>query len=61
MDFVQNFPAVSILLCLFAGIISSGLRKNAARFVNKALLLTEIVLNACVLLYTVRTGRPMFM
>ena len=44
MDFVQNFPAVSILLCLFAGIISSGLRKNAARFVNKALLLTEIVL-----------------
>ena len=56
MDFVQNFPAVSILLCLFAGIISSGLRKNAARFVNKALLLTEIVLNACVLLYTVRTG-----
>ena len=25
MDFAQNFPAVSILLCLFAGIISSGL------------------------------------
>ncbi len=56
MDFVQNFPAVSILLCLFAGIISSGLKKNAARRVNKALLLTEIVLNACVLFYTVRTG-----
>ena len=56
MDFVQNFPAVSILLCLFAGIVSSGLKKNAARRINRALLLTEIFLNACVLAYTAGTG-----
>ena len=38
MDFVQNFPAVSILLCLFAGIVSSGLKKNAARRINRGIL-----------------------
>ncbi|MCM1136360.1 MAG: sodium:proton antiporter [Clostridium sp.] len=56
MDFVQNFPAISILLCLFSGIISSGLKKKAARRVNKTLLFVEIILNACVLIYTIRTG-----
>ena len=30
MDFVQNFPAISILICLFAGIISSGLKGRTA-------------------------------
>ena len=49
MDFVQNFPAVSILLCLFAGIISSGLKKKAARSVNIILILIVIVLSACTL------------
>ncbi len=56
MDFVQNFPAVSILLCLFAGIISSGLKKKAARSVNIILILIVIVLSACTLFYTMSTG-----
>lgn len=56
MDFVQNFPAVSILLCLFAGIISSGLGRKAARYVNIVLLLVVIVLSICTLGYTLGTG-----
>ena len=56
MDFVQNFPAVSILLCLFAGIISSGLKKNAARWVNRILLVTELVLNGCTLAWVAARG-----
>lgn len=56
MDFVQNFPAVSILLCLFAGIISSGLKKKAARSINIILILTVIFLSACTLFYTMGTG-----
>lgn len=56
MELVQNFPAVSILLCLFAGIISSGLKKKAARWINTALILAEIVLNACTLGYLLETG-----
>lgn len=56
MDFVQNFPAVSILLCLFAGIISSGLKKKAARSVNIILILIVTFLSACTLFYTMSTG-----
>lgn len=56
MDFVQNFPAISILLCLFAGIISSGLRGRAARYVNTALILIVAFLSACTLDYVVGTG-----
>ncbi|MCI8937382.1 MAG: sodium:proton antiporter [Lachnospiraceae bacterium] len=56
MDFVQNFPAVSILLCLFAGIISSGLRKKAARSVNIILILIVTFLSVCTLFYTMGTG-----
>lgn len=56
MDFVQSFPAISILLCLFAGIISSGLKGKAARYMNTVLILTVTVLSACTLLYTLGTG-----
>jgi len=56
MDFVQSFPAISILLCLFAGIISSGLKGKAARCMNTVLILTVTVLSACTLLYTLGTG-----
>lgn len=56
MDLVQNFPAVSILLCLFAGIISSGLKKKATRRVNEILILIVAFLSVCTLLYTVHTG-----
>lgn len=56
MDFVQNFPAVSILICLFAGIISSGLKKKSARRVNIILILIVAFLSICTLGYTTRTG-----
>ena len=56
MDFVQNFPAISILLCLFAGIISSGLKSKAAKYVNTALIIAVAVLSACTLFYVLNTG-----
>lgn len=56
MDLVQNFPAISILLCLFAGIISSGLKAKAARALNAVLVITVIVLSVCTFIYTLGTG-----
>lgn len=56
MDFVQNFPAISILLCLFAGIISSGLKGRTARYVNTVLILVVTFLSACTLGYVIDTG-----
>lgn len=56
MDFIRNFPAIAILLCLFAGIITSGLKQKAARAINTVLIVTEIVLNACTLAYTFVKG-----
>ncbi|MCM1123273.1 MAG: sodium:proton antiporter [Eubacterium sp.] len=58
MDYVQNFPCISIILCLFAGIISSGLKDKAAMWVNAALLTINIILSACTLLYTLSIGQP---
>lgn len=55
MDFVQNFPAISILLCLFAGIISSGFKGRAVRYVNTLLILAVIFLSACTLGYVMST------
>lgn len=56
MDFIQNFPCISIMLCLFAGIISSGLRGKTARWINTLLLLIVTILSACTLFYTLSTG-----
>ncbi len=56
MDFIRNFPCISIMLCLFAGIISSGLRGRTARWINIALLLIVTFLSACTLFYTLSTG-----
>ncbi|MCR4748536.1 MAG: sodium:proton antiporter [Lachnospiraceae bacterium] len=57
MDFVCNFPAISILMSLFSGIISSGLKQRAARMLNSILLLTVIALNATAFVYTLGTGQ----
>lgn len=56
MDFVRNFPCISIMLCLFAGIISSGLRGRAAMIVNAGLLVINTALSACTLVYTLALG-----
>ena len=57
MDLVQNFPAISILLCLFAGIITSGLKGKAARALNTVLVITVIILSASTFVYTFTTGQ----
>ncbi|MCR4651951.1 MAG: sodium:proton antiporter [Lachnospiraceae bacterium] len=53
MDVIRNFPAVSILMCIFAGIISSGLKGKAARKVNAVLMCIVTVLNLATLMYTI--------
>lgn len=56
MDIIQNFPAISILLCLFAGIFSSGMRGKTARIVNTVLIGVVFVLSMATLFYTVKIG-----
>ena len=57
MDLVtKSFPCFSIILCLFAGIISSGLRDKAALRVNTVLLTVVTLLSGATLLYTLHTG-----
>ncbi len=58
MDFIQNFPCISIILCLFAGIISSGLKDKAAMWLNAALLTVNTLLSAFTLTYTLSIGQP---
>jgi len=55
-SFVQNFPCFSIMLCMFAGIISSAFKEKIARLLNIIVLVLNIGLSAAVLLYTVGTG-----
>ena len=57
MDFVQNFPCFSVILCLFAGILSSGLKDKAAMQVNTCLLGIVTLLSGATLLYTLQTGQ----
>ena len=57
MDFVQNFPCFSIILCLFAGILSSGLKDKAATRVNTCLPGIVTLLSGATLLYTLQTGQ----
>ena len=39
MGFVRNFPAISILICMFAAIISSGLKRKAARLLTQRIIM----------------------
>ena len=57
MDFIQNFPCFSIILCLFAGILSSGLKDKSAMRVNTCLLGIVTLLSGATLLYTLQTGQ----
>ena len=56
MDIIRNFPCVSIMLCLFSGILTSGVKEKAAKYINRTLIMTVIVLNALTLYYTLATG-----
>ncbi len=57
LEFVQNFPCFSIMLCMFAGIISSAFKEKVARILNIAVLTINIILSAAVFVFTVNAGK----
>lgn len=57
MDFVQNFPFMSILISLFSGPLCSILDGKWAKRVNSAVITIIGALSASVLGYVVRTGQ----
>lgn len=58
MDFVQNFPAISILLCMFAAIISSGLPRKAARTLCYIVVVTVGALSVSSFVYALSMPEP---
>ncbi len=56
MAFVQNFPFFCILLALITAVVTSVLSSSKARLVTLAMLTLSVILNAAVMLYTLRTG-----
>lgn len=56
MDFVRNFPAISILACMFSAIISSGLKRKMARALNCCLMIAVGIMSLVTLVYTLSTG-----
>ena len=58
MEFVRNFPAISILACMFSAIISSGVPRKVGRIINYCLVVTVGFLSLMTLIYTIRLGEP---
>ena len=56
MEFVQNFPFFSIILSMFAGIVSSVLDGKWAKRVSLCLVTAVIAMSATILVWTLRTG-----
>jgi len=56
MDFVRNFPFMSIILSLFSGPLSSILSGKWAKRVNTAVIVIIGIMSACVLGYVTGTG-----
>lgn len=56
MEFVRNLPAISILICMFAAIISSGLKGRAARFLNTVVIIVVGVMSFITCLWCVDKG-----
>lgn len=56
MSIVFNFPCLSVVLCIFGGIISSALKGKAAKFFNAVILTVVTTMSAFVLAYTLQTG-----
>lgn len=56
MDWIRNLPAISILACMFAAIISSGLRKKAARAFNIILIMAVLLMSLLSFIYCVGRG-----
>lgn len=56
MNIVRNFPFFSILLCMFAGIVTSVLKPKPAKRLTLFVSFIVFVLSAFVWHYTVKTG-----
>lgn len=56
MDFIRNFPFFSIMLSMFAGIVSSVLSPRAAKWVNRTVITVVGVLSLILLGYLLGTG-----
>lgn len=56
MDIVCNFPAISIVLCMFGAIISSALKGKWAKRLNLFVVVAVMVLSALVFVYTLSSG-----
>lgn len=58
MEFIQNFPFMSIILSLFSGPLSMILNGKWAKRVNTAVISIIGVMSVCVLFYVAGTGEP---
>ena len=58
MAFVQNFPFFSIILSMFAGIVSSVLPAKAAKWLNTFVISAVGVMSLVLLRFLSATGRP---
>ena len=56
MDFVRNLPAISILICMFAAIISSGLKGRAARLLNTVVILVVGAMSLVTFIWCIAKG-----
>lgn len=57
MDFVQNFPCFSIVLSMFASIISSVLNGKYAKWLNTIVLFLISMLSGILLVYLIGSGQ----
>ena len=57
MTVAQNFPALTILLTLMAAVITSVLHRRAATVLTTLLIVLNLLLNACTMAFTIRTGQ----
>ncbi len=56
MSLIWNFPFISILLALFSGPLCAVLKGKAAKYANRVVVLTDLVMSAAVLLFVLDTG-----
>lgn len=57
MDFIQNFPCFSIILSMFASIISSAVGGKQAKWINTAALIIISIMSGILLFYLIGTGQ----
>lgn len=56
MDFIRNFPAFSIVLCMVGAIVSSALNGKWAKRLNAVIIIAVMAMSIAVFGYTFKTG-----